>query len=247
VEATITEILPRGPSLARRAPGPRGVWAQDVVVANVDLLVPVISVRDPAPGFGLLDRFLALAEIDELDAVIVASKVDLGIEDNVAARLAVYRAIGYEVIECSIRTGTGMDRLRAHVKDRLSAFVGASGVGKSSLLNVLEPGLAKAVGDISASTGKGRHTTRVGVLHTLSFGGRVADTPGLRELGLWEADQGELEWAYVEFRPYLNRCRYPDCTHVHEPGCAVREAVASGAVDVERHASYTRLLAEEEP
>jgi ribosome biogenesis GTPase len=112
-------------------------------------------------------------------------------------------------------------------------------------MNAVEPGLARAVGEVSAAVGKGRHTTRSGVIHRLSFGGRLADTPGLRELALWEADQGELEWAYVEFRPYIRQCRYPDCTHRREPGCAVLAAVSSGAIDAERHASYLRLLDEE--
>jgi len=244
VEAVISEILPRRTALVRRAPGPKGVWAQDVVVANVDQLVPVFAARDPDPHLRMLDRFLALAEIDEIDSVIVLSKVDLGVPPDVGAALAEYARIGYAVIRTSVATGEGIAALRAALAGRVSAVVGPSGVGKSSLLNAVEPGLELDVGTVSTAVHKGRHTTRVGELHPLADGGKVADTPGLRELGVWDVDPGELEWAFVEFRPFHGKCRFSNCNHVREPGCAVRAAVESGAISAQRYESYVRLLGE---
>lgn len=246
VEAVIVEVLPRASVLARRAPGPKGVWAQDVIIANLDQLVPVFAARRPEPHLGMLDRFLALAEIDEIDSVIVLNKVDLGVSPALEEELADYERIGYKVVRTSAVAGDGIDALREALAGRVSAVVGPSGVGKSSLLNAVEPGLGLPVATISEAVQKGRHTTRVPEIHSLTGGGMVADTPGLREIGMWDVDPGELEWAFVEFRPYLNTCHYYDCTHTHEPRCPVRGAVEAGAIRSRRHASYVRLLTEEE-
>jgi ribosome biogenesis GTPase len=241
LEGAILERLPRQSTLVRRAPGPRGVWAQDVVVANVDLLVPVFAV-EPPPKLRMLDRFLALAEIDHIHSLIVLNKVDLGVPEPLEAALKDYERIGYPVLRTSTRDGTGIRALAEALAGRVSAVVGPSGVGKSSLLNAIEPGLGLRVGEISQAVGKGRHTTRVGELHALAGGGLVADTPGLREIGLWEMDPGELEFAYVEFQDHLHHCRFPDCSHSHEPGCAVRAAVEAGQIHPDRYASYVALL-----
>lgn len=242
VDAIVVDILDRHSLIARRAPGPKGIWLQDVVVANIDLLVCVMASADPPPNFRLLDRFLAVAAIDGIDALIVIGKVDLGIPAAAALALAEYERIGYPVLRVSARTGEGLEALRERLAGRISAVVGPSGVGKSSLINALEPSHDQRVGAISEALGKGRHTTRVGELLALTGGGKVADTPGLREMGVWRMDPGELEWAFLEFRPFLNQCRYSDCSHDHEPGCAVRAAVEAGAVSAERHDSYVRML-----
>jgi ribosome biogenesis GTPase len=245
VEAVIDEILPRQRALSRRAPGPKGAWAQDIIVANLDQLVPVLAVAHPAPNWRMLDRFLALAEMDEIDSTIVLNKADLPADDSVEAAAAVYTGIGYPVLRVSAKTGEGIGELAAALTGRISAVVGPSGVGKSSLLNAVEPGLGLAVGAVSEAVNKGRHTTRVGALLPLAGGGSVADTPGLREIGLWDVDPGELEWAFVEFRAHLNLCKYHNCTHLHEPNCAVRRAVEAGDITVDRYESYARLLADQ--
>ena len=245
VDAVIDDVLPRESALMRRAPGPKGVWAQDVVVANVDQLVPVFAARSPDPHFGMLDRFLALAAIDAIDSLIVINKVDLGLSAEVTQEIETYRRAGYRVILASTRSGEGIDALRDALSGCVSAVVGPSGVGKSSLLNAVEPGLDIRVAEISQAVQKGRHTTRVGELHRLRSGGLVADTPGLRELAVWQVDPGELEWAFIEFRPFINTCRFYDCTHVHEPGCAVKEALERGEIDSRRYDSYLRLLGDE--
>lgn len=244
--ATIVEVLPRQSTLARRAPGPRGAWSKDVIVANIDQLVAVMAVREPEPRFGMLDRMLALAEMDHLRSLIVMNKIDLGLSASIEAQLAPYERMGYAILRTSARTGEGIPELAAELAERVSAIVGPSGVGKSSLLNAIEPGLALRVGEVSSAIGKGRHTTRVGELHRLANGGLVADTPGLREFGLWDVDPGELEWAFADFRPYLGRCRFDDCCHRLEPDCAIREAVGRGEIAEARYLSYLRMLDEED-
>lgn len=245
VDAVIDERLPRRTVLVRRAPGPKGAWSQDVVVANIDQLVPTFSVREPDPSLRMLDRFLALAEMDQVDGAILFTKLDLSAPPSVVEAMNQYARIGYPVIGVSLETGEGIEAVRAQLAGRVSAIVGPSGVGKSSLLNSVEPGLDLKVGDISEALHKGRHTTRVGVMHPLSTGGLVADTPGLREIGIWQVNPADLELGFVEFRPYLDACRFGDCSHVHEPGCAVRAAVASGAIWKPRYESYVAMLGDE--
>lgn len=239
----IEAVLPRETKLARRAPGTKGVWKEDVLVANVDQVLLVFACTQPEFSPRMLDRYLALTEFSELDALIVANKADLTGDERAHELFAPYERIGYPVIYTSPRTGQGIDDLRARLAGRISVVTGKSGVGKSSLLNAAQPGLHLATGEVSEALNKGRHTTVVAELLplTLPGGGYVADTPGIREIGLWRFPLDELDWCFREFRPFLGECYFAGCTHTHEPDCAVRAAVEQGAISAERYESYTRL------
>jgi ribosome biogenesis GTPase len=240
----IERVHERTSSLARKAPGkaPRA----KVIVANVHQVVVVFAVARPEPHLRMLDRFLVLCEANELDALIVANKVDLADPDAARETFHVYERVGYSVVYTSVKDGIGMEALRGCVCGKISALAGPSGVGKSSLLNSIQPGLALRIASVSDAVQKGRHTTVTAQLVPLDCGGYVADTPGLRELGLWGIEPDELEWCFPEFRPYLGTCRYGNsCTHTHEPGCAVRDAVG-GEISPARYDSYQRMLAGEE-
>jgi ribosome biogenesis GTPase len=237
---TIERVEERTSELARRAPGASGRHRAKVVVANVDQLVAVFSVARPEPRLRMLDRFLVLAEANHLDAAVIANKIDL--DAGAGAVFQIYEDAGYPVLLTSAATGRGIDELRELIRGRISVLTGPSGVGKSSLLNTMEPGLSLRIGEVSEAVNKGRHTTVSSVLIPLECGGYVADTPGLRELGLWGIDLSELDSCFPELRPHLGVCRFRSCTHTHEPGCAVLHAVESGQVRRERYESYRAML-----
>lgn len=238
----IEAVLPRRTKLARRAPGSRGVWKEDVLVANVDQVLLVFACAHPDFHPRMLDRYLVLTEFNELEAVIVANKVDLVGHERAHALFARYEQIGYPVLYTSTKTACGIAELRERLAGRISVVTGKSGVGKSSLLNAVQPGLGLATAEVSEALSKGRHTTRVAELLPLTFAdGYVADTPGIRELGLWRFPKDELDWCFREFRPYLDECYFAGCTHIHEPDCAVLEALAQGAISAERYESYVKL------
>lgn len=243
---TIESVRQRASELARRAPGHGGRRAK-VIVANVDQLVVVFAAAQPEPRLRMLDRFLVLAEANGLPAVIVVNKVDLVDAAEARARFADYETAGYPVLYTSTVDGRGLDELRDVLCGRTSALAGPSGVGKSSLLNALEPGLGLRTAEISEAVRKGRHTTVTAELVPLRCGGYVADTPGLREVGLWGVPLEELDLCFPEFRPYRDECRFGgSCTHVHEPGCAVRAAVEAGEISAARYESYRALREAEE-
>ena len=238
---TIERVHERRTALVRRAPGkaPRA----KVLVANVDRVVIVFAVARPAPHLRMLDRFLVLCESSGLDPLIVANKVDLLPPEEVGKLFAPYATAGYPVLHTSVKAGVGVEDLKGELCGRTSALTGPSGVGKSSLLNAVQPGLALRVASVSEAVQKGRHTTVTAQLIPLQCGGYVADTPGLRELGLWGIDPEELDACFPEFAPYLGTCRYGNsCTHVHEPGCGVHGAVQAGEVDAGRYESYRRMM-----
>jgi ribosome biogenesis GTPase len=238
----IEAVEPRHSRFSRRQPGPRGTWREDVIVANPDLVVAVFSCDRPPANPRLIDRFLVIAEHNEVAIAIVANKVDLVPPADVDGVFGTYERLGYPLLRTAARTGFGMDDLAGRLAGRLSVVVGPSGVGKSTLLNAIQPGLRLLTGEVSEALHKGRHTTTVAELHRLDRGGYVADTPGIREMGLWQIPPRDLAWSFVEFRPFLGQCAFNDCTHIHEPRCAVRAALEAGTVSEGRYDSYRRLL-----
>lgn len=241
----IEEVLPRTTQLSRLRPGPGRVPVEDVILANPDQALFIFAIKEPEPRLRLLDRLLVIAENNDLPAILCVNKVDLLDDPSAAHELfGVYQEIGYQVLYTSVKTGEGVDRLREILHGKLSVLSGPSGAGKSSLLNAVQPDLGLATRHISEATGKGRHTTVTVRLWPLQGGGYVADTPGLREAGLWDIEPEELAWHFREMRPYLSDCRFSTCTHTHEPGCAVKKAVEAGLIDEQRYESYCRLLEE---
>jgi ribosome biogenesis GTPase len=238
----IAEILPRRSRLARRAPG--GGQGERIVAANVDQVVVVFAAANPEPHPRMLDRFLVIAEANDLAARIVINKVELvGGGDVARERWTDYERAGYPVHYTSVKQVEGLDALHGALAGVVSVLTGPSGVGKSSLLNAMFTGLDLRVGEISESVNKGRHTTVGGYVHPLpgAEGGYVADTPGLREVGMWALSPASLDVCFPELRPYVERCRFADCRHVVEPDCAVRTAVEAGEVSVRRYESFLKL------
>jgi ribosome biogenesis GTPase / thiamine phosphate phosphatase len=239
----IDAVEPRAHRFSRRQPGPHGSWREDVIVANPDLVAVVFACDRPPPNPRLVDRFLVVAEYNEVPVLIVANKVDLVGDEAARALFGPYQRIGYDVVYASAKSSDGVDELRSKLAGKLAIVTGPSGVGKSTLLNAIQPGLQLATGEVSAIlAGKGKHTTTHAELHALDGGGHVADTPGIRELGLWDIPSSELAWCFPEFRDRLGQCAFNDCSHLHEPRCGLRAAVEAGEVSEERYDSYRRML-----
>jgi ribosome biogenesis GTPase len=244
----IVEVLPRQNKLSRQSavPMPGAYAPEQVIVANVDQVIPVFSAANPAPRWRLLDRYLVTAEAHDLPALICITKLDIAPNGSIEAEtrntLEDYRRAGYPVMMVSAYTGAGLDQLKQALQGRTSVFLGKSGVGKTSLLNALQPGLGLRVNEISRATGKGKHTTTHLEMFPLDSGGAVVDTPGVREFGLWDIQLEDLAFFFPEMRPYLGHCKFGlDCRHDEEPGCAVRKAVTAGQISPRRYQSYMHI------
>lgn len=241
-EAQITAILPRKRVLSRRRPN-TSTPIEDVILANPDEIMIVFAAAEPEPNLFLLDRFLVAAASSEIPVFIVINKIDLTDETRARETFGLYETVGYPLFYVSAKTGVGIEALRRHLRDHITVVAGPSGAGKSSLINRLLPGLKLKIGELMR-IGKGKHTTRWAQLYPLPSGGFIADTPGLRELGLWDIRPHELSDYFPEMRALTPQCRFSDCTHINEPGCAVREAVGRGEIDPHRWRSYLQLFAE---
>jgi len=235
----ITNVLPRKNHFSRRAPGTKPL--EQVIVANVDQVLAVMAAAQPAPKWNLLDRYLIAAEAADVPAVICITKMDLAEANRIEADMKTYTDIGYQLILTSCVTREGLDRFTDTLRGRTSVLLGKSGVGKTTLLNAIQPDLGLRVKEVSASTGKGKHTTTHLEMFSLDIGGQIVDTPGMREFGAWNVEQSDLAQLFPEMRPYLGQCRFAPCTHTHEPDCAVKQAVAARHITEHRYESYLQL------
>ena len=238
-EGVIVDVHPRRNHFVRNAAGPRPM--AQVLAANVDLAVPLIALAEPEPNWGLLDRLLAAAELGGIPVLIGVSKSDLPQPPDFAASLRVYADAGYDSVFFSPRTGAGVGELAGRMRGLTCALVGASAVGKSSLLNRLRPGLDLRTGSLSDATGKGRHTTTAIEMYDVDAQTRVIDMPGVREFGLPPMPAARKTRLFPELRALGAQCRFPDCRHMKEPDCAVRAAVAEGRLAARRYESYLRI------
>lgn len=246
MDGMILSRQPRRTLLSR--PQPRSAKRRDdydaqcfekVLVVNMDVLLIVAAVASPPIRRGLIDRFLIIAQRGELTPVLVLNKIDLGEPDeHIMADVAEQ---GVTIVRCSAQTGAGLDELRAELVHKRCVLAGASGVGKTSLINAIVPGVDAATREVRVKDDRGRHTTTQAKIYELAGGGMIVDTPGLRELGVG-ITSAELPWYFPEFAPLAPRCKFRDCTHTHEPGCAIQAAVETGEVLPRRYESYLRIL-----
>lgn len=239
-----TRVLSR----ARPSPDKRSILSdqEQVWVANLDQVLFVFSIRRPRPSLRKLDRFLVVAEMNEIPAVVCVNKVDLVKPGEAQDVFGIYEEIGYPVIYTSAVQGNGLTELKECLQGKISVLTGSSGVGKTSLLNAIQPGLGMRVKAVSEATDKGLHTTRHVEFVSLDMGGYVGDTPGIRSLAVFDLEPAELDGYFREIAPLVVNCQFSDCTHSHEPKCAVRSAVADGRVSPQRYDSYLRLREEHE-
>lgn len=238
-QGIILQVKPRHGVLSRTSKG-----RQHILVSNIDQIIIVASASEPSLKPHLIDRFLVTAERAKLEAIICVNKVDLVDPALLQPLIGVYAQLGYRVLCTSAADGRQIDWLRQMVENRQSVVTGQSGVGKSSLLNAVQQGLGLRVQSVSEDNRKGRHTTTTAELLPLETGGYIVDTPGIRQLELWDVAANEIAGYFRDLRPYVNHCRFPDCTHIHEVHCAVLNAVADGRIDPRRYDSYVHLVEE---
>ncbi len=235
-QAVIVRVDPRRNQISRTSRK-----RQQIIASNIDLAFIVASAAEPILKPNLVDRFLVSAEKARIQPVIVINKIDLVNWADLQPVVGVWSQMGYPVVLTSTMTGHGVDRLRSWVKGRDSVVTGQSGVGKSSILNAIEPGLQLRVGNVSSENQKGKHTTTSAVLIPLECGGHLIDTPGIRQFQLWDVIPEEVVGYFRDIRPFINGCKFPDCTHTHEEDCTVKWAVADGKLDVRRYESYCQM------
>lgn len=216
-----------------------------IIASNIDQALLVAALVQPQTSLGFIDRFIMTAEAYHIPTIVVFNKSDLyegGLEDILNETMSIYQNIGYTCFETSVVSGKNTDKLKSILKDKTTLVAGHSGVGKSSLLNHISPGLNLKTGDISNFSQKGTHTTTFAEMFDLSFGGSIIDTPGIKEFGIVDFNESEISHYFKEMRPYITQCRFNNCKHLNEPGCAVKEAVGSGEIAQERFDSYVNIL-----
>lgn len=246
----IEELAPRKSALSRalRTTGKRGTGQAErehVLIANADRAFFVFAAAEPAPNLKMLDRLLVAGEKSGVaELLIVLNKTDLAYPAHIDQTFREYAALGYPVIQASALRGHGVDRLKTQLRDGLSVFTGPSGVGKTSLLNRIQPGLGRQVKSVGQHSAEGVHTTRDSALIALDSGGYLADTPGIRALTVWDIEPDELDAYYIDIKPHVLECKFSNCTHTDEPHCAVRRAVQSGAILPRRYKTYLDLREE---
>ena len=238
-QAMIVRVEPRRSVISRTSRGRR-----QILVCNVDLALIVCSAAEPVLKPNLVDRYLISVEQTNIKPVVCINKVDLVDPADLQPVIGVWSSLGYRVMMVSAETGFGINRLKKMVADKDSVVTGQSGVGKSSILNAIDPSLKLRTSHVSEDSQKGRHTTTSAVLIPLSCGGHIVDTPGIRQFQLWDVSREEVEGCFRDIRPFINQCKYPDCSHRHEDRCAVKDAVADGKIDVRRYESYVGMYEE---
>jgi ribosome biogenesis GTPase len=238
----IEEIEERKSQLSRMSPSPGGEYEQ-VIIANLDQAIFVFACADPVPRMRMLDRFLVIAEKQEIPALILANKTDLVSRAEARELFGHYPGIGYPVLYTSAKKKKGLSRLKKQLRGKISVLTGPTGVGKSMLLNAIQPELGLEVSEVSKRTRKGRHTTVVREMFPIKGkeNGYVADTPGLKALALWDIEPEEFDAYFPEMRNLVADCQFSNCTHIEEPGCAVLAALENGRIHPERYESYVRL------
>ncbi len=241
--AMITEIHPRNNYINRQSP--RQKHQHHIVASNLDQSLLVATLKEPRTSQGFIDRFLVASEMFHVKALIAFNKSDLfkkKEQEKFEQMKEMYESVGYKVFLTSTKENTGIEELKKELKDKTTLISGHSGVGKSSLLNVIFPDMNLKTQEISGWSGKGQHTTTFAEMFDLSFGGRIIDTPGMREFGLVDISKQEISHYFPEMRVRINDCQFNNCLHVNEPGCAIKEAVANGEISEDRYVSYVSIM-----